>query len=165
MTQFPTIAQLLFNYDEILDPTMQTNAPFAALTFKSFPNIELIEPVDGTRYIRSEWKYEEEEIFIVRDEAAPTNQVLIADKFGNPINLNAPGTNKLVEVNDTILVYRNDVHDGSTDPDCCSTQIIRTIVAISTAVFAGQTYTQLTLEGNGNPGELPLVTYKGRNGF
>lgn len=163
MTQFPTIAQLLFNYDEIMDPTNMQNAPLAALTFKSFPNIELTEPVDGTRYIRSEWKYEEEEIFIIQDEAAPTNQVLIANKEGNPINLNAPGTNKLVEVNDTILVYRNDPTDGISDVDCCSTQIIRTITAIDTAVFNGQTYTRLTLEGNGNPGELPLVTYKGRN--
>jgi len=163
MTQFPTIAQLLFNYDEILDPTNMQNAPLAALTFKSFPNIELIEPVDGTRYIRSEWKYEEEEIFIIQDEALPTNQVLIANKDGNPINLNAPGTNKLVEVNDTILIYRNDPTDGISDIDCCSTQIIRTITAIDTAVFNAQTYTRLTLEGNGNPGELPLVTYKGRN--
>lgn len=151
MTQYPTIAQLLFNYDEILDPTMQTNAPLAALTFKSFPNIELLEAVDGTRYVRSEWKYEEEEMFIVQDEAAPTNTFLIADKYGNPINMNAPGTNKLVEVNDTLLIYRNDPNASPTDVDCCSTQVIRTVIALGTAVFNGQTYTTVTVEGNGNP--------------
>jgi len=165
MTQYPTIAQLLFNYDEIMDPTMQTNAPLAALTFKSFPNIELLEAVDGTRYVWSEWKYEEEEIYIVKDEAVATPTFLIADKYGNPINLNAPGTNKLIEVNDTVLIYRNAVTDGSADDDCCSTQIIRTVIGMGTTVFNGQTYTSVTVEGNGNPGELPVTTYKGRNGF
>lgn len=162
MTQYPTIAQLLFNYDEIFDPTMQTNAPLAALTFKSFPNIELTEAVDGTRYVWSEWKYEEEEIFVIRDEAAPTNTFLIGDKFGNPINLNAPGTNKLIEVNDTLLFYANDPNDTD-QVDCCSVQIIRTVIGMGTTVFGGQTYTSITVEGNGNPGELPFFVAKGRN--
>jgi hypothetical protein len=76
MTQFPTIAQLLFNYDEILDPTSGTNTPLQALTFKSFPNIDLSDTVDGVRYIWSEWKYEEPEVYIIKDETA-SNRFII----------------------------------------------------------------------------------------
>jgi hypothetical protein len=80
LTQYPTIAQLLFNYDEIVDPTAGMTSPLQVLTYKSFPNTELVETLDGSRYMWSEWKYEEPEMYIVRDESIATNQFLIGDK-------------------------------------------------------------------------------------
>jgi hypothetical protein len=146
LTQFPTIAQLLFDYDQILDPTV-SQSPIATLTYKSFPNTELIEAFDGTRFLWSEWKFDEPEVYIIRDEAVATSTFLLADQYGNPINISGCNlrTKSLFQVNDTIMIKTNDPTSILTS-DCCSIAEIRTIISMTTTTFNGLDYTSITVE-------------------
>ncbi len=150
MTNYPTIAQLLFDYDELMDPSGNNNSkPMQVLSYKSFPNMELQTTFDGNRYLWSEWKYEEDDFYVFQDEAAPTNTFYIANKAGAAVDIVA--TKKLA-IDDTVLFYANDPAEDYApggDVDCCSSWIQRTITNVETETSPGPTlgYAKITVEG------------------
>lgn len=150
MQNYPTIAQLLFDLDTVMTGNGESAKPLSILKYKSFPNIDMKEvPLDGDRFIWSEWKYEPEELYIYQD-GTNTNQLIIAAKDGSPVSLNT-----ILEVKDTIYIYANDPTEDF-DTDCCSEAIERTITAVDTVTIGGLQYGRVTIEGSG-------ITFKGRD--
>ena len=164
LTNYPTIAQLLFNYDEYLDPTVSSTQPIQNFSFKTFPTISPELAQEGNYFNWTEWQYEQPNVYVVKDEAAPTNQILIGDKNGNPINTQSSDLRfrNLYKIGDTITIKSNDPQ--SAGADCCNLFVTRTITNVEYGImFAGPhgnlPYMRLTLE----TGDLPLLTFKGYN--
>jgi len=165
MSNYKTIARLLFDIDEIYDESKYGGKVGSEiLLFKNFPTAPVLPSDDGVSFIYQEQAYTDVVAYIARDEAVATDTFILHDGAGRPINLNDPKYRGLYEVGKTILVTSNGNNIATpTDPDCCASMIQRVIVGMGTVVWNGPlwnlNYPSITVE----VGDLPTAVYKGIN--
>ncbi len=86
------------------------------------------------------------EFNIIRDEASETNTFLIADKYGNPIDMNSPKYKGTLVKGLEVSVYYNDPSDTECSNGCCANFDELYVTAVGEATFNGKKYTTLTVE-------------------
>lgn len=129
--QFRGIADFFFDYDTaISDTTAKTTD--AKLVFKNVANINLGQFYDGNYITWGEWYFKQTDFYIVSNVNAPSLTIPVGlptgagyvPTLGADYQTNGSG---MLEVGDTILIYRNDTSGSN---PCCEQLIQKTIVAI-----------------------------------
>lgn len=150
LLQQSPIAQLMLDINAqnaLRDPDGATLKDFPAI-FKAFP--EQYNVVQNGRYFEwLEMPYTSTlmEFYIIRDEATETNTFLIADKYGNPIDMKSPRYKGTLVKGLEISVYYNDPEDVECSNGCCANFDELAIVAVGEQEWNGKTYTSITVEG------------------
>lgn len=168
LLQQSPIAQLMLDINTqnaMRDADGATLRDFPAI-FKAFP--EQYNVIQNGRYFEwMEMPYTSTlmEFNIIRDEASETNTFLIADKYGNPIDMNSPKYKGTLVKGLEVSVYYNDPEDTECSNGCCANFDELYVTAVGEATFNGKKYTTLTVEGGTGSDEVPLRKYKGRNNF
>lgn len=168
LLQQSPIAQLMLDINTqnaMRDADGATLRDFPAI-FKAFP--EQYNVIQNGRYFEwMEMPYTSTlmEFNIIRDEASETNTFLIADKFGNPIDMNSPKYKGTLVKGLEVSVYYNDPSDTECSNGCCANFDELYVTAVGEATFNGKKYTTLTVEWGTGSDEVPLRKYKGRNNF
>lgn len=168
LLQQSPIAQLMLDINvqnSLRDPDGATLRDFPAI-FKAFP--EQYNVIQNGRYFEwLEMPYTSTlmEFYIIRDEASETNTFLIADKYGNPIDMNSHKYKGTLVKGLEVSVYYNDPEDTECSGGCCANFDELSIQAVGTTQWQGKTWTTLTVEGWSGSNEVPLRKYKGRNNY
>lgn len=147
--QFRGIADFFFDYVDTVNDT--TGKIDIRPVFKNIPNIALGDFYDGNYVTWGEWYFKATDFFITQDYNSSTLCIQVGQPSlgGYTPTLGSDyttGWSGMLEVGDTILIYRNSSSDST--PDCCEQLVQKTIVSIDPQT------SEICLEAgfNGDPG-------------
>ncbi len=133
---YPTITDLLFDYEQALDPN--SGKMLQNIVFKSLSSVKFGEFYDGNFVTWGERYFTPTDFVITQDYDAPSLAIQIAYKndpltptLGTDYQSGWRGT---IGKFDTILIFRNDPA-ATGDEECCHQLIQKTVVAVDASTW------------------------------
>ena len=172
-SKYKALSRLLFDLDSLYDESNYGNklGSTSIAPFKTFANAPVLPSTDGTSFIFFEESYEKVEAYVLED-AANSNQIVLHDWYGNPVNPDDPKYRWEYEVGKTLYIVSNGsslwwAQDDNWEwADCCAATYQRVIVDMDTVEINGKTYWRLTLEQQTDSAGNPIqLSFKWMNWF